>query len=149
MFYSYPKIRESLETYLAGQSLPNKFKKVDWVVTEKIHGANFCMITDGKSVQCAKRKSLLQMDDNFFGYQHILSKHEQIILELFYQIADEHTLEIYVYCELFGGAYPHSKVNDNPLFTAIQTGVYYSPNIEVCIFDQSSFRKPASLGQCH
>lgn len=37
--------------------------------------------------------------------------------------------------ELFGGEYPHPEVNSVSGVQAIQTGVYYSPNIEYCAFD--------------
>ena len=40
-----------------------------WAITEKVHGANLCLITDGISTKVAKRSEILQNDDDFFGYQ--------------------------------------------------------------------------------
>ena len=40
-----------------------------------------------------------------------------------------------LYGELFGGAYPHADVPVYEDVQAIQTGVYYSPNIHFCAFD--------------
>ena len=38
----------------------------DFVVQEKVHGANFSLITDGVSVLTAKRTTILQDQDNFY-----------------------------------------------------------------------------------
>ena len=40
-----------------------------WVVTEKVHGAQFVVATDGKKTQYGKRKAWLKDSDNFFGWQ--------------------------------------------------------------------------------
>jgi len=37
--------------------------------------------------------------------------------------------------ELFGGAYPHKDVPANPKVKPVQTGIWYSPNIEFIAFD--------------
>ncbi|HOV26318.1 MAG TPA: RNA ligase family protein [Pseudobacteroides sp.] len=42
---------------------------------------------------------------------------------------------ITIYGELFGGYYPHAEVAANREVEAVQTGVYYSPDIEFCAFD--------------
>ncbi len=42
---------------------------------------------------------------------------------------------VLLYGELCGGGYPHPDVEPNPLVDLVQTGVYYSPNIELCVFD--------------
>lgn len=38
-----------------------------WVVTEKVHGANFCFLCDGTTTTCAKRTQVLDENDEFFG----------------------------------------------------------------------------------
>lgn len=40
-----------------------------------------------------------------------------------------------VYGELFGGAYPHPDVAPVKNVQAVQTGVYYAPDIRFCAFD--------------
>jgi Rnl2 family RNA ligase len=40
-----------------------------------------------------------------------------------------------IYGELFGGAYPHPEVTPVAGLQPIQTGIYYTPNIEFCAFD--------------
>lgn len=43
---------------------------VEWVATEKVHGANFQMVSDGKEVRCGKRTAFLSENDSkeFFGF---------------------------------------------------------------------------------
>lgn len=43
--------------------------------------------------------------------------------------------KVYVFGELFGGEYPHNEVKKDETVQAVQTGVYYSPNICFCAFD--------------
>lgn len=41
------------------------------VVTEKIHGANFKVVTDGKTAQLCRRNGVLEEGDSFYGHQYI------------------------------------------------------------------------------
>lgn len=107
--------------------------RVPWVVTEKIHGANFCLVTNGLEVRAASRKAYLDEDDEFFGYRVVLEKYRKAVLAL---AAERAPIELlFVYGELFGGAYPHPDVPPNPNAQPVQSGVYYSPNLEFCAFD--------------
>jgi Rnl2 family RNA ligase len=112
-------------------------KKVDWVVTEKIHGANFGIITDGVKVEFAKRKELLEPGEDFFGYLHKKAQLEVHAKEIFtlLQAKIPNLQRVTIYGELFGGEYPHPDVAAVEGRQAVQTGVYYSPNIEYCAFD--------------
>ncbi|MFE1748141.1 RNA ligase family protein [Coleofasciculus sp. H7-2] len=134
---SYEKIPENPNNWNLKESDYRAFKKTDWVVTEKIHGANFCIIADGSDVQFAKRKELLQPDEDFFGYQTLGYKLAQQVKEIFNIIQAERqgTFRVSVYGELFGGEYPHPDVAAVPNVQAVQTGIYYSPKIEFCAFD--------------
>ena len=38
-----------------------------WAVTEKVHGANLCLVCDGEHVKVAKRRGFIEPDDSFFG----------------------------------------------------------------------------------
>ena len=110
---------------------------VDWVVTEKIHGANFVVATDGKSVRFAKRKAWLENEEEFFGYQLLRPTLTPRALRLFSDIQKQDTAvqAVFIYGELFGGSYPHPDVPADPRVEAIQTGVYYSPTIQYAVFD--------------
>ena len=109
-------------------------KEGEWVVTEKVHGANFAFISDGKKVVHASRRRLLKKDDDFFGSKSsgLLELHDPRVLRLVALVrkrvpADgeflsppqyydapplcNHELNstlavVWVYGELFGGGFP-------------------------------------------
>ena len=136
-YVSYEKIPESPNKWNLTQSDYRAFKKTDWVVTEKIHGANFGITTDGSEVRFAKRKEFLQSDEDFFDYQSLRTQLVHQVKEIFKILQAERTrtLRVFVYGELFGGEYPHPEVPEVPHVQAVQTGIYYSPKIEYCAFD--------------
>jgi len=43
-----------------------------WYATEKVHGANFSFISDGKTVEYARRGEILQPGESFMGYENFL-----------------------------------------------------------------------------
>jgi Rnl2 family RNA ligase len=107
------------------------------MVTEKIHGSNFALLSDGQVARCAKRKALLAEGEDFFGHTFLLPRLVPAVLRLYAQVRERHpdTAHVTLYGELFGGAYPHPDVPPVPGVQAVQTGVYYSPRIEFCAFD--------------
>lgn len=114
----------------------SKMEKLKWVVTEKVHGANFSFVYENGSLKFAKRKEYLNWSDDFFGFQLVVSKLENNILRLFEKLSSDIAAEKYIiYGELFGGRYPHPEVEPVKDVHAIQTGVYYTPDIEFCAFD--------------
>jgi len=80
-------------------------------VTEKIHGANFSILTspDG-TLKFASRNNILEETDKFYGYKEIMSKYQDIIDFL---LKESKTMgeELQLYGEVFGGS--------------IQKGVFY------------------------
>jgi Rnl2 family RNA ligase len=84
----------------------------------------------------AKRKEYLSWNDDFFGFQLVVSEIENDIIRLFEDLSSNiQGIKYIVYGELFGGEYPHPDVMSNDNLNAIQTGVYYSPSIKFCAFD--------------
>lgn len=113
-----------------------EMEKLKWVVTEKVHGANFSFIYEEGKLKFAKRKEYLHWSDDFFGFQLVVNKLENNVLALFEQLSsDIPGTKFIIYGELFGGHYPHPQVAAEEGVYAIQTGVYYSPSIEFCAFD--------------
>jgi Rnl2 family RNA ligase len=102
-----------------------------WDVTEKVHGANCCLITDGNKVEFAKRTSIVEAEEGFFCYKIVLEEHKERILKAFNYIKERYTDKpiesVQFYGELFGGSYPHGNVPRDSRFTAIQKGLYYAP----------------------
>ncbi|MEW6498221.1 MAG: RNA ligase family protein [Cyanobacteriota bacterium] len=137
MYVSYEKVPESLNKWKLKESDYRAFNKIDWVVTEKIHGANFGIVTDGSEVRFAKRKEFLQPDEDFFDYQSLSNQLAAQAKQIFkiLQSQQNRLLRVSVYGELFGGDYPHPDVPAVAHVQAVQTGIYYSPKIEFCAFD--------------
>ncbi len=135
-FSSYEKMPTSLKKLGLSESEYAKLDKCQWVVTEKIHGANFSFIYENKTLKFAKRKEYLSWKDDFFGFQLVVAKIEDQILQLFEKLSAEIEADKYIiYGELFGGKYPHPDVKLDTNVQAIQTGVYYSPSISFMAFD--------------
>ncbi len=135
-FSSYEKMPTSLKKLGFNQNQYAKLDKIDWVVTEKIHGANFCFIYQNGKLYYGKRKEYLKWNDDFFGFQLVVNKLENQIIHLFEELSQSVKADKYIiYGELFGGNYPHREVEKNENLEAIQTGIYYSPTIEFCAFD--------------
>jgi Rnl2 family RNA ligase len=144
-----------------------KIEKKKWVVTEKIHGANFSFVyeTATSTIRFARRRDYLDWNESFFGFQILVAELEERIQGVFDEIAatqstwqwantnlkdedgqhqhnvlgngdnDTDLLKIIIYGELFGGSFPHPDVPGNNAVKAVQTGVYYSPNLCFCAFD--------------
>ncbi|MPT34813.1 MAG: 2'-5' RNA ligase [Flavobacterium sp.] len=135
-FSGYEKMPNSLKKLGLSEKDFSEMEKLKWVVTEKVHGANFSFSYENGTLRFAKRKDYLQWNDDFFGFQLVVNKLENNILRLFEQLSNAIPGEKYmVYGELFGGKYPHPEVDPIANLQAIQTGVYYTPDIAFCAFD--------------
>jgi len=132
----YEKMPKTLKQLGLSEKAFNDVTKLKWTVTEKIHGANFSFVYEGRKLLFAKRKDYLAWNDDFFGFQEVVEKIEDNILALFEQLSQEIEADKYIiYGELFGGKYPHPDVPAHPSVEAIQTGVYYCPSVNFCAFD--------------
>ncbi len=137
LFKSYPKIPESWDNLKLTEQDHRLLKKTEWVVTEKIHGANFCILANDEQSHFAKRKAILPEEENFFGYHNLrttLAEQANLLFNEVLQVYQD-TIAVAIYGELFGGAYPHPEVAPVAQVQAIQTGVFYSPNIHFWVFD--------------
>ncbi|MDN5423834.1 MAG: 2'-5' RNA ligase [Chryseobacterium sp.] len=135
-FSGYEKMPNTLKKLGLSENDFSQMEKLKWVVTEKVHGANFSFIYEKGNLKFAKRKEYLKWTDDFFGFQLIVNKLEDDLLRLFETLSNEIPGKKYiVYGELFGGKYPHPEVEPIKDLHAIQTGVYYTPAIEFCAFD--------------
>lgn len=136
-FTSYEKITSSATRWNLDALSERSLSKQQWVVTEKIHGANFCLATDEEVIRCANRKKFLEVGDSFFSYQTLLGSLGEKVKQAFRIIKGKYPKinHIFIYGELFGGCYPHPDVPGDSNVKAVQTGVYYSPTINFCAFD--------------
>ncbi len=139
-FVPFAKIAEKPGEWRLTEKERRALDRAIWVVTEKIHGANFSFITDGQSVRCAKRKALLEPGESFFAHERLLKRLKDRIIDCHHEvIAREPEAScvhfVQIYGEIFGGSYPHPDVPAVSGVQPVQTGVWYSPDIEFCGFD--------------
>lgn len=136
-FFEYDRIPERPEKLPLDEAAYRAMQKARWVVTEKIHGANFSFVTDGKLLRCAKRKAYLKPGESFYGYAAVRDRLAEPLRALFGDAQRAHPgiARLILYGELFGGGYPHPEVAPVEGVQPIQSGVYYSPRIEFCAFD--------------
>lgn len=138
-FRPYPKIRESSSAWESDEAVARQLKKLTWIATEKIHGANFSfhLSIQDRVLRCAKRKAILNDSDTFFHFQKLKERYQSALWQLFDWVLTHNPKcqQLGVYGELYGGEYKHPEVKAVTGVEAVQTGVYYSPDIEFCAFD--------------
>ncbi|GAB1450637.1 hypothetical protein MASR2M47_06930 [Draconibacterium sp.] len=136
-FKKYASIENADRTEIIDKIKEQGFYDHEYVVQEKVHGANVCFITDGKQVVSAKRTGLVTHDEKFYNIETVQEKCTPRILMLYKIISErlEGISQIAVFGELFGGLYPHPEVKKNPDAVRLQKGIYYSPENEFYAFD--------------
>lgn len=132
---AYPKVptAEQLGGTVVGGS---------WVATEKVHGAQLVIAYDGRDVRVGKRKAWLRDDEPFFGWQLLRGGFEQAATSAL----KRGDAAVRIYGELYGGHYPHPDVAPVPGATAVQTGVWYSPDVRFALFDVLTHQDPDDPG---
>lgn len=107
--------------------------KGKWVVTEKVHGANFSFwvyknLESGKiDIKCAKRSGWIKDGENFFNYKLVLEKYRPMLEKL----RDDQLDDFVIYGELFGGN--------------IQSGMCYKIEQDFVAFDMRWINEDGSL----
>ena len=97
----------SLKNYEDGTS--EKLSKEEWVVTEKVHGANFSCHTDGKECRYARRRDFLKENEGFYDFKKadFMTDFSAKVLDIFQRVKeivnDGEIFHVIVYGELFGG----------------------------------------------
>lgn len=135
-FTKYPKIP------LSTKDMPDLPAGAEWIVTEKLHGANFSVAcdADGK-VEFAKRSGPLPLEEDFYSFRsQRLDRRLQEPARRVRALAVRCGLaasgdSVCVFGELVGGHYPHPDVNPVPGLQPVQRGVWYSPDLRFIGFD--------------
>lgn len=138
--YGYEKIPDTTKNWILNNEIEKKIKTTKWVVTEKIHGANLCIIYDilEENILFSKRREIIKDNESFFGHENL--QIDINILKIIFsfvstKISNQNWNQLLLYGEICGGVYPHPNVEINNNVKLIQTGIYYSPNIEFISFD--------------
>jgi Rnl2 family RNA ligase len=121
----YPKIPSRRDGSIASPSGV-------WIATEKIHGAQLVVGANGRETRIGKRKAWLDPDEPFFGWQLLRTDLEEAARAFH---ADLGVAVVRLYGELFGGHYPHASVATVAGVSAIQTGIWYAPDVRFALFD--------------
>lgn len=135
MFKKYNSIENAYRKEFIERVAIATLNSNDFVVQEKVHGANFSLITDGKTLKSAKRTSLLEDTDNFYNHTAIKELYFEKVLTLFEAIKAKYpeTKSITVFGELFGGSYQDVEQARGAM--KVQKGVFYAPYNEFYAFD--------------
>lgn len=105
-----------------------------WVALEKVHGAQLVIGVQEGQVHFGKRKAWLSDEDPFFGWQLLRAKLSTAALGIARAVSAKGDA-VYLYGELFGGHYPHPDVPPVPGMSAVQTGIWYAPDLHWAPFD--------------
>jgi Rnl2 family RNA ligase len=108
-----------------------------WVGTEKVHGANGGLWTDGIEVKISKKSQFVGESENFYKANEIRARYEEGILFI-HKALKTYSPEIESICvcgEIFGGMYPHPDVKKAPNASKVQKGIYYIPHNDFIVFD--------------
>jgi len=150
-FKKYSSIENTYREKVIDEIRIQDIDKTDWVVSEKIHGANFSFWMNVEGLRCARRTSFLTNKDNFYQYQNLTELYSQH-LSLLYQMCvmmmedmkkdklidfDSNSIEVVLYGELFGGSYHHPDVKRDDYAQRVQKGVQYCPWNDFYAFDLS------------
>lgn len=104
-----------------------------WLAEEKVHGAHFALVSDGRTTRAAGRRGLLDDErlESFFGVTRLWP----VLATAAAAVARSVGRDVVLYGELAGGGYPHPDVPPVEGIGAVQTGVWYSPDLVWFAFD--------------
>lgn len=145
-FKKYPSIENAYREKFINDIKLRGFADKPYVVTEKVHGANFSIWYNGEDFRCAKRTGFIEKDEVFYNYETVFEEIKNPIKEIWDIIKNSHEKGAFldeapklitIYGEIFGGSYPHPDVKQNPNATRLQKGVFYHPDNKFYAFDIS------------
>ena len=111
----------------------------EWIVEEKVHGANFSFILDdveGCRISCARRSGLISQDEHFYNYKELIAKHKDS-LECVWKICKNNfpkITQVHVFGEVFGGFYGPDHPSSQRA-KQVQREVLYHPENQFLPFD--------------
>jgi len=136
-FKKYNSIENTFDSDFIEKIRNEGLDKQEFVVQEKVHGSNFCFVTDGVNVSAGKRTGFIEENEKFYDYEELLERYRERVIALFFAVKNKYSdlQTLSVFGEIFGGKYPHPEVNNDNKTMVIQKGVYYCPQHEFYVFD--------------
>ena len=102
-FKKYNSIENSFQEDFIKSIIDQGYENIEYVVQEKVHGANLSFITDGKAIISAKRTELISEGEAFFNSKTVQEKYSEKLLSLFNDLSSLYNCKaINVFGELFG-----------------------------------------------
>jgi len=138
MFKKYNSIENTYRDEFILRVKGHNFDDKEYVILEKVHGANLSYYTnDGQQFYAAKRSGQVKPDEQFYNCQAIL---EQILPNLKaiwtdLKTENDNLEQLTIFGEVIGGSYPHPEVKRNPKALKVQKGIFYSPDNVFFAFD--------------
>lgn len=140
---------------LFGDGHPHRDSDSEWVATEKVHGSNFTILTDGQGgIRGAKRTALLEDGSSFFQYEYIIERLRQSIDRVYQAVVRSVSTDleaegkrvavVAIAGEMAGGEYLHPGVALDLRGTRVQNGVQYAPDNFFYAFDISYLVVPVA-----
>ena len=136
-FKKYNSIENSYQIEFLNEIKEQGFYDLEYVVQEKVHGANLSFITNGKDIISAKRTELITDNENFYNSKYVQHKYESKVIQLYKLISEKYSdvKQVTIFGELFGGIYPQPNVEKVNTAVFVQKGVYYCPDNDFYAFD--------------
>lgn len=122
-FKKYPSIENSYRDKYIDRWLQHypELQLEDYIIVEKIHGANFQVLLSQNKIQFASRNMMLSDDVKFFGFQDVMDKYSNEFSTIQEFMKSEDIESIRLFGELFG--------------SNIQKGVDYGKEKKYRVFD--------------
>ncbi|MCL1973559.1 MAG: RNA ligase, Rnl2 family [Bacteroidetes bacterium] len=136
-FKKYSSIENTFDKDFLEQVMLECSDQQEFVVQEKVHGSNVCLVTDGTYVRFGKRTGFVEAGEKFYDYGSLLERYTPQVVMLFAGVKQNYPelQTLTLFGEMFGGKYPHPQVKNDPKIMLIQKGVYYAPQHELYAFD--------------
>ena len=121
-FKKFPSLENHYQVKLVQLAEDLGFTAEPYLVTEKVHGANFSFHTNGTELQCAKRTGFIEQNEKFFNYRPIVEKYREGLFALGKALK----ANVIVYGELYGGniqaGMPYKNEQDFVAFDLVVNG---------------------------
>ncbi len=127
MFKKYPSLENSyrqkhIERFLC--DFP-ELKDCQYILTEKRDGSNICLICNHQNLDFAicSRNRKIKEDEDFYGIKKILPYYQEL-LDFQSKMADELSLYVYIYGEIFGkGIQKRINYGNDKFFEIFDVGI--------------------------
>ena len=114
-FKKYSSIENSFSREFMEHVVAEMPQDLEYVVQEKVHGANTSFLCDGETVRFAKRTSMLEDGEQFYDYPELLERYRDRVIQRGVCYTPDHEFygfDIYLFTEEGGRFLPVDEVNE-------------------------------------